>query len=316
MKQSRKIVVVFLGLLAAGAIKAPVELSLNRELRADQLLPEPLDLDVKEKIGQTGFAVALGGLRTLVATFYNLRGYTAFTEQRWMDAEESFETTVALAPSTIYYWTNGAWHMAYNASHYYQENEDLPPLRQQELWRASVLKGRSFLERGIRNNPHDWNLKAELGRLLTDSNKTSAFVGPGASTYPEIYELAAEAYHAASENGGPAYTLRNWFYNLARIPGKEADALALGEKLSQTRASRTPTLLALLFVLQMHQNPQQDPEALISQLFNDDARAYRALSFLWEDRKEHYPVDGLAGILKSLEQRLHIPLEKSVFHQK
>jgi len=315
MTQSRKIAVVFLGLLVAGAVRAPLELSLTRELRGEKLLPEPLDISAKEEIGQTGFAVALGGLRTLVATFYNLRAYTAFTENRWLDAEKSFETTVALAPTTSYYWTNGGWQLAYNASHYHSADESLPPLRRQELWRASILKGRSFLERGIRNNPHDWPIKAELGRLLTDANKVPAFTGPGGVTPDQLYQTAADIYRSASEDGAPAYTKRMWYYSLARVSGKEAEALALGETLSRSRIHRTPTGMALLFVLRMQADPEQDVNALAASLFADDQQAYRALSFLWQDRREHYPVNGLARILNILEDRLRIPPDKSVLGQ-
>lgn len=321
MTQPRKLIIVLLGLLAAGAVRLPMDLSLTRELRAEKLLPEPLPISTREKIGQTGFAVALGGLRTLVATFYNLRAYTAFTEDRWRDAEENFDTTVALAPSTTYYWVNGGWHLAYNAGHYYQNVADVPPLRARELWRASVHKGRSFLERGIRNNPKDWTIQAELARLLSDPNKVPAFASPATSDAPaslakgeiSAYQAAADAYHSALENGGPAYTARNWFYNLARVPGKEAEALALGESLAKSRAHRTPTLSGLLFVLRMHADPAQDPETLAASLFPDDQRAYHSLSMIWTDRLEHYPVDGLSRILPILEKRLAIPPEKRIF---
>jgi hypothetical protein len=312
MPPFRKTLIVVAALLGAGVLRAPLEVALTKDLRSAKLLAQPLDLNAREKIGQTGFAVALGGLRTLVATFYNLRAYTAFTENRWADAEESFETTVALAPSTTYYWINGAWHLAYNAGHSYQNDNSLPALRRQELWRGTINKGRAFLQRGIRNNPDSWSLNAELGLLLSDTNKMTAFTGPGGSKPAELYQSAADAYHAASEHGGPAYTKRNEFYNLARVPGRQAEALALGEQLANSRAHRTPTLLALLFVLRMHATPEQDGYALSKTIFNDDQHAYRALSFLWEDRRQNYPVDGLALVLKTLEQHLAVPPEKSI----
>ncbi|RYD34111.1 MAG: hypothetical protein EOP87_09825 [Verrucomicrobiaceae bacterium] len=312
MPPLRKSIIILLALLAAGAVRAPLELAMARDMRTAGLLPEPLRLDAREKIGQTGFAVALGGLRTLVATFYNLRAYTAFTEDRWLDAEQSFETTVALAPSTTYYWVNGAWHLAYNAGHHFQNDNRLPPLRRQELWRGTVNKGRSFLERGVRNNPDSWSLNAELGLLLSDANKMAAFTGPGGTPPADLYLAAADAYEAASRNGGPAYTKRNRFYILARVPGREAEALALGEELAESRAHRTPTVLSLLFVLRMHANPAQDGYALCRTLFNDDQHAYRSLSYLWEDRRQNFPVTGLARVLAILEERLAIPPEKSI----
>ena len=71
-----------------------------RELRAAGLFPPPMEIGTRDRIGQTSSAVALGGLRTLVATFLNLRAFTFFTEQRWDDVEDTFDTIVDLAPRT------------------------------------------------------------------------------------------------------------------------------------------------------------------------------------------------------------------------
>ena len=128
----------------------------------------PLEIATRDRIGQTSSAVALGGLRTLVATFLNLRAFTYFTEQRWDDVADTYDTIVDLAPHTRYYWETGSWHLAYNAASYYLNDSELPPLRRREAWRASILRGRAFLERGIRNNPDDWSLLANLGMLLSD----------------------------------------------------------------------------------------------------------------------------------------------------
>lgn len=309
MKPLHKTALVAFGLLAAGAVRVPLELALAKDLREAALLSEPLSIDARERIGQTSFAVALGGLRTLVATFLNLRAYTAFSEQRWGDVEETFNTIVDLAPHTGLYWETGAWHLSYNAASYYQLDSDLPALRRRELWRAYIEKGRLFLERAIRNNPDDWSLHANLGKLLSDPYKLGAFQDRDAS-----FAAAAAAYRAASETGkAPGYVTRSWFYTLARVPGKEAEALALGERLYQS-STQTPTLLALLFVLRMHADPGQDAMALALRLFRTDERAYHALSAIWLGKNDFYPVDGVAAVLQSLEKRLSIPWENSAFN--
>jgi hypothetical protein len=311
VKPSRKIAIIFLGLLAAGAVRLPLETSLGRELRAQKLLPEPLPLGVGEKLGQTGAAVALGGLRTLVATFLHLRAYTAVTEQRWKDVETHFDTIVDLAPHTEYYWSTGYWHLAYNAGWYFQQDESVPPLRRRELWRAWVLKGRAFLERGVRNNPENPQLRLELGSLLTDPLKIPAF-GDRAATF----SAAADAYRAAADTGRAGlFASRGLFYSLARVPGKEREALSLGEKLYQSPANRTPTLRSVLFVLMIRRDPNQNPDTLVSRLYENDDRAYMALSDIWLGR-EGYPVDGVAAALQGLETRLRVPPEKSVLKQR
>ncbi|MCU0753376.1 MAG: hypothetical protein MUC40_10220 [Akkermansiaceae bacterium] len=117
MKPWLKNTVLVVALLAFGAARMPFEAGLSRELRAAGLFPPPLEIGTRDKIGQTSSAVALGGLRTLVATFLNLRAFTFFTEQRWDDVAGTYGMIVDLAPRTRYYWETGSWHMAYNAGH-------------------------------------------------------------------------------------------------------------------------------------------------------------------------------------------------------
>lgn len=299
-------------LLAFGAARMPFEAKLSGELRKAGLFPPPLEIGTREKIGQTSSAVALGGLRTLVATFLNLRAFTFFTEQRWDDVETTFETIVDLAPRTRYYWDTGSWHMAYNAASYYLNGSKLPPLRRREAWRSSIIKGRSFLERGIRNNPDDWSLHASLGFLLSDSNKFPAFRNTN-----ETFAAAAEAYRKSAETGKAlGYVRRAWLYSLARVEGRESEALALARSLYDAGTqNRTPTLLALLLVLEAHENPSMDVAKRAVALFGSPEKAYEALCGHWRRTRERFPVFGVAAALESLENALSIPAEKSVFNE-
>jgi tetratricopeptide (TPR) repeat protein len=298
-------------LLAFGAARMPFEEKLSDELRAANLSPPPLEIGTRDKIGQTSSAVALGGLRTLVATFLNLRAFTFFTEQRWDDVEETFETIVDLAPRTRYYWETGSWHMAYNAASYYLNDSKLPALRRREAWRSSILKGRSFLERGARNNPDDWSIHASIGFLLSDSNKFHAFRDPN-----ETFAAAAEAYRKAAETGKAlGYVNRSRFYSLARVEGREREALALGLSLYETTQNRTPTLMVLLIVLEAHENPEMDVAKRAIELYGTPEKAYDALSSHWRRTRERFPVFGVAGGLESLEKTLAIPAEKSIFNE-
>ncbi|MEI6656879.1 MAG: hypothetical protein WCP45_19090, partial [Verrucomicrobiota bacterium] len=129
MKRRCKPLVLLVAVLLSGAARMPVEVALTGGLRAAGLFPPPLAIDTRDKIGQTSAAVALGGLRTLVATFLNLRAFTLFSERRWDDVHDTFNTMVNLAPRTAYYWETGAWHQAYNAAAFYQYDSQLPPLR-------------------------------------------------------------------------------------------------------------------------------------------------------------------------------------------
>ncbi|MFT4176104.1 MAG: hypothetical protein QM627_05560 [Luteolibacter sp.] len=309
MKSWQKYLVLAVFLLAMGAVRLPVEARLTEELRSARLLNTPLPIGTREKIGQTSSAVALGGLRTLVATFLNLRAYTAFTEQRWPDVESTYDTIVELAPHTTYYWETGAWHMAYNAAPHYQTARDLSPLRRRQEWRTSIRKGRAFLERGIRNNPEDWKLYQNLGFLLADPNKVRAF--PSVS---ESFAAAAEAYQKAADSGTMLPVIRrNQLYSLARVPGREAEALSLARKLYDERlTNRTPTLQILLVALETQQDIIDHPAQRAVELFGDETKAYNALGFYWRARNNLFPMDGIADALATLEKSLGVPPEKSI----
>lgn len=310
MSSLRKLPALLVILLTAGAVRIPMERGLSKELHAQRLLGAPLSVGARDKIGQTSYAVALGGLRTLVATFINLRAYTAFTELRWADLADNYDTAVDLAPHTGYYWESGSWHLAYNAATASQLDESLSKLRRRELWRAYIHQGRAFLERGIRNNPDNWSMNRDLGMLLANPYKAEAFPNRA-----EAFAAAADAYGRAAEHGAPSYVARNRFYAVTRVPGREAQALAQGEQLyAEDRKNRTPTLRGLLFVLRMHADPSRDPNALLSEVFTSDKNAYFALSALWLDSKDGYPVDGIAAVLPGLESRLAIPWEKSALN--
>ena len=312
MKRCRRPLIAFAALLLAGAVRLPLEAALTGELCAAGLLAPPLPVGTRDKIGQTSAAVALGGLRTLVATFLNLRAYTFFTETRWDDVADTFDTIVELAPQTIYYWQTGAWHQAYNASSYYLNDSNLPPLRRDAAWRASVLKGRAFLERGIRNNPGDPKLNTYLGYLLTDHHKNHAFRDADAT-----FLAAAEAYKVAAAAADSLPFLRRFqLYALARVAGRQAEALVLARQLYQDLGNRTPTLQCVYFVLEAHANPSLiDPAKFAISIFGSAEKAYATLANYWLRGNERLPVHGVARALKALEIQLAIAQDKSVFVQ-
>ena len=312
MKPWLKPVILSVALLAFGAARMPFEAGLSRELRQDKLIAPRLEIGTFEKIGQTSSAVALGGLRSLVATFLNLRAYTEFSERRWTDLGKTFNVIVDLAPHTRYYWETGEWHLAYNAAGYYCNDSELPPLRRRELWRSYIMQGRAFLERGIRNNPDDWSLLSSLGFLLSDSNKFIAFRDPAT-----CFATAAEAYRKSAATGmATGFVTRAWLYSLARVPGKEAAALALARSLyAASEKNRTPTLVMLLLVLEAHENPSLDVAARAIQLFGTPEKAYAALSGHWQRTRDRFPDFGVSAGLVALENRLGISKENSIFNK-
>lgn len=289
----------------------PFEAGLAKEMRAANLIPPKLEIGTGERIGQTSTAVALGGLRTLVATFMNLKAFSYFQDLKWDELADTFDTIVDLAPRTPYYWDAGSSHLSYDAASYYLSQSTLPPLRRKEAWRASIQQGRAFLERGIRNNPKDWNLLAKLGTVLSDPNKFTAF-----PNQDQTFAAAADAYRRAAATGNALpYVKRAELWSLARIKGREKDALDLAHSLYATQSNRVPTLLCLMFVLEAHADPQMDTTKRALEIFGSPQAAYDALCLHWKRTKEKFPVYGVAATLESLEKILHIPADKSILNQ-
>lgn len=311
LTQGKRYVILGLAVLSMGAVRLPFERGLSVELVEAKLMPPKLEVETSERIGQTFSAVTLGGLRTLVATILNLRAFTFFTEQKWADVEETFNIIVDLAPQTAYYWDTGAWHQSYNAASYYLYESKQPPLRRELNWRASVLRGEEFLRRGIRNMPDNFQLHRSLGLLYSDSNKINAFGEP-----EEAYEKAYEVFISApgAENSG-GMTRRFALYSLARIPGREKEALALAEEIIKTRGGRTTTVLNLLYTLRYFADPDQDVQALMDSIYPNRETAYELLARQWARTSDRFPMHGVAKALGLLELRLGVPPENSILKQ-
>ena len=308
MKIWQQNVILTAALLAFGAARMPFEATLARELREENLTPPPLKIGTLDQIGQTSSAVALGGLRTLVATFLNLRAFSFFQEKRWDKVAATFDTIVNLAPRTRYYWETGSWHQSYNAASSYLNDSELPALRRREYWRNSIIAGRTFLERGILNKPDDWSMHASLGFLLSDPNKFPAFDDPN-----QTFLAAANAYHEASmANNAMPFVRRAELYSLARVVGKEAEALSLARVLYADKTNRSPRVKMLLFVLEAHENPNLDLTKRSIELFGTAKEAYQNLSILWQRTEDRFPVYGVASVLVSLEKSLNVPEKESV----
>lgn len=311
MTQGKRYVVLGLAILAMGAVRLPFERGLSRELKEANLMPLKLEMETSERIGQTFSAVSLGGLRTLVATFLNLRAFGYFTEQRWADVGETYDIIVDLAPRTGYYWDTGAWHQAYNAASYFYYGSDLPPLRRELNWRASVLRGEVFLKRGIRNMPENSKLRRSLGMLYSDPNKVDAFGKP-----EEAFTKAYEAFMSAAEYEEPGGANHRFaLYALARIPGREKEALEFLEKIVEIAGGQTTTMLNLLYTLRYFDNPDQDVSELIDSVYPNRTFAYEMLSLQWGRSRDRYPVHGVARGIKLLELELNIPPERSALNQ-
>ncbi len=305
LRQRHRHLLVAAILLVAGVVRLPLERGLSDELLDAGLLQPSVELETRQQVGQSLWAVALGGLRTLVATVLNLRADTFFQAQQWTELADAFDTMTDLAPRTRYYWDIGSWHMAYNASAYYQNRDDLPTLRRRAEWRDWVKRGTRFLEEGVRNNPDDWRLWANLAYFYSDPLKLVDDA------------RAEEAYRRSWETGNALpFIERAMVYAMARQPERRDEALERIRAMSDDPRAQVPAMLALRYALEYRADPGRDPLELALEVFGSEERAYRILGNHYLDLNGRFPNDGVAEAVAVLENRLAIDEEKSIFRER
>jgi len=305
MKRLPRLPLLVLAVLATGALRIPLESALTADFRSRNLLLKPLDVSTQAKLGQTSAAVALGGLRTIVAVFQNIRANNAFQQQDWPRVAASFETVTTLAPRTLYYWQTGGWHMATNAASFYRDDQTLPAPRRAELRRDFIRQGTGFLQRGARNNPQSWELPYQIALLFDDPAKI-----------PNIDEAVRWMDLAVSRGDGvPAAVQRQRLYLLARHPQRRQQALALARELYAEPGGihRVSGVLSYLFALEHHPDVPPAQRRTLAELHPNSARAYQSLSAYWQHRHSGAPMDGVREALAELELSLGIPDDQSIF---
>lgn len=281
--------------IAAGALRMPFEQAMTRDFRQKGLLEEPLDIDVKEKIGQNSMVVALAGVRTLVASFTSLQMTENFTKTLWNKVEDHAETTVRLSPRTPYYWDIGGWHLGYNAASAYRSDPKLPKLRAEAEARRWVEKGRRFFERGAHNNPGSWRAWVALGNFYSNP----AF-------FPDDGK-AAESYAKAIAIGGtPASISRYRLLAEARAGQDPEKTLAEVRELLKVPENRVPTLLCLYYVLEARKARPEDPVKAAVAIFGSEAKALRNLGAYFTNIRDRLPDDGVETAIRLLERRAGI----------
>ena len=218
-----------------GILKAPFENSLDAAQERARLRSAPLDLGLRERVGQFGFLAALSGFRSPVAAYLWIEAHNAWERTEWGRMAGLFDTVTTLQPRSPLYWDMAAWHMAWNAStaalrDTAQPSEALRLRNQRQYFEL----GRNFLERGVRNNPESSFLYSSLAVLLRD--KFADHCGAG------------EAFLRASQlPDAPPYVKRFAGYELAKCPGRESLAYRLLRKIyDEEPEARKPTLISTL----------------------------------------------------------------------
>lgn len=238
-------------ILLFGVVKLPLERHVTHDLRQQKLLEEPIHLDMKEELGQAGLAAALGGLRGLAASMFELRAHVEFTHVNWAKVESLYELITRLQPRKTRYWEDASWHMAYNAASYYLYNQDLKPALRGQYFHDYIRRGIDILKEGLTfmpDHPRLWEKLAEIYARRTYQ-----------------FKEAGDAYWNSFQHGGLNYTERfaGYFYARSEDPEAWKKGYAILKRLyDQNKA--TPGLIDHLKLLEkkMHiPDAQRIPEA-------------------------------------------------------
>ena len=272
MNQLRKTVIVFLGLAAAGLTKMPLEQQFTEDLREARLAPPVLQAKQWAQMSQNGLTGAFGGLRSVLAFFKSLEAHGHFENQEWYELRTDYKLITSLDPYNPFYWDQASHHLAYNAASWARSQRDQPRVKRLSIEREYLESGNDFLMEGLRYNPEDSGLWANVGRLWSNPHKR-----------PDKLR-AAEAWKKAAELSANPFYERSYLSTLAQIPGREKEALDLALALVEIhpRNLEVPKFRSMLWAL--YQNPQAPlnlRKPTMVQLFGSKRRAYRDLYNYW-----------------------------------
>jgi len=293
---SIQVLVILAVLLTFGAAKLSFEDQLAHDMVEDKLIQPPLAKGISLELGQTGAAVALGGLRSLVAAAWNLRAFVYFENLEWLKLEQSYKTITSLQPQTTHYWETGAWHLHTNASISYKENNELPPFRRKSLRKLYITKGSKLLEEGVQQNPDNWRLHLAIARVWNDRHKL-----------PDYAKSIRHYHEALACHSLPDYKRsqveRFTFYTMCNIPEQRAEALAMGTSLfHQSEQNHLPSIVCSIFALQNELNTPILARIPDSQLFPNETLQLKWLKNHLRRQLIGTPTAGVQEKINQLEQ--------------
>jgi len=305
MTNLRKNLLIFGALLVAGLIRLPFEKSYTANLRERSIIPEPISAENWNRMGQTGLAGTLGGLRSVIAVVWGLKAHDHFANMEWYELEKDYDLITSLDPQNPYYWNTGGWHLAYNAAAWARTNREFAPIQRDTLEREYLEKGDAFFHEGLKHLPNDIYLWSQIGNMWS-----SKFKRPD-------YPRAAKAWKEAAERGNNPRYQRRYLYTLAQIRGREFDALQYAQKLikENPRHLLIPSFRTIYWIL--HSTPML-PSTIsrprIEDVFGSKETAYQDLyNYRLRVKTENFCDYSLDEDMQILINELEIPVKLNPF---
>ena len=236
-------------LVGSAAARLPVESHITAEYRQSQLLPPKLDTSLRDELGQEGFVAAFGGLRSLIATYWEIKAFEQFYAQppRWDQVDKNYTLCCQLQPRDVHFWDMHSWMLASNAAEYYATEGGATKDREADLRKFYRDKGLAVALKGIVHNPDSYWLYRQAAFMLSNPH-------PKLNPNPDHAKAAIlflKASQCSDANIPPAYPARYLYrmyaYELARIPGQEQKAYDELIKLyREGPAKEFPTTITLI----------------------------------------------------------------------
>jgi hypothetical protein len=230
-----------------GFVFVPAKLKLEADLTRHRIAAGPLNIGLRERVGQTAFAAVLGGFRSVIADLLFIDAHAAWERTDWTHLLLRLRQATELQPHAIMFWDMAGWHMAWNASIAAEEDTSKPAALRQRSSREYIELGRDFLSRGIANNPQQPQLYEARARLYRDR-------------LHDHLHASADFYKASRLPDCAAYDERFSAYELSYCEGDERDAYErLRALYLRGEKERLPTLMARLKFLENKLNilPEQ-----------------------------------------------------------
>ncbi|MDX2226879.1 MAG: hypothetical protein SFY92_07310 [Verrucomicrobiae bacterium] len=219
-RKKRWVVWIVVAVVMLFALKTPMETHLtqvHKELRYGNTRHI---LKMRDHLSQEMFLAILGGFRGVSADIFWILSHVDWERQLFFRMDKRMDLTLMLQPLSMHYWTQAAWHRAWNMSYAARvdphEPKETVRLRNEMRW---IQAGRETLERGLEVLPESWEMWRDYAWLLKQKQQS--------------YLEAAEANRRASELPGAPIFLRRQVADCLYAAGKHDEAYELMRRLWQ-----------------------------------------------------------------------------------
>src|SRR5262245_7111025 len=137
----KSICLALLIIAAGGGARLHMEQAYTKGMQKAGLLETPLNLSMRDELGQTLFIAVLGGFRSVVASIVELKAITPWQLSNWGVVDELYSICTRLQPKEPYYWETRGWHLAVNARDTYLLDTMLAEANRHALAQQYVEKG-------------------------------------------------------------------------------------------------------------------------------------------------------------------------------